>query len=131
MLFEPVDSVVLAITDQTEGQLVAFEQDGIRIFLFLRDGVAECAQGLLADDTTVGEPFPVGLDARVGGVTALVGGSLDDLAFGIALGLALLENVELLDFLGGAVEVFSDASISDCRRCWLPCVCAKGSLLTL
>lgn len=128
MLLEPVDSVVLAITNQTEGQLVALEQDSVRVFLFLCDGIAECAQGLLADDTTIGEPFPVGLDARVGGVAALVAGSLDNFAFGVALGLALLEDVELLDFLGGAVEVFSGAGISKIRRYSLHCVCAEGSL---
>lgn len=107
VLLEPVDPVVLVIADQTEGQLVALEQDGVGVLLLLCDGVAECAQGLLADDAAVGEPLPVGLDAGVGDVAALVAGRLDNLAVGVALRLALLEDVELLDFLGGPVEVFS------------------------
>lgn len=107
MLLEPIDPVVLSIANQAEGQLVALEQDGVRVLFFLCDGVAEGAERLLANDSAVGEPFPVGLDARIGDVAALVAGSLDNLALGVALRLALLEDVELLDFLGGAVKVFS------------------------
>lgn len=114
MLLEPVHPVVLSIANQTEGQFVALEQDGIRVLFFLCDGVAEGAERLLADDSTVREPFPVGLDARIGDVAALVAGGLDNLSLGVALGLALLEDVELLDFLGGAVEVFSVGIVRGC-----------------
>lgn len=107
VLLEPVDAVVLAVADQAEGQLVALEQDSVGVLLLLGDGVAEGAQRLLADDAAVGEPFPVGLDAGVGQVAALVAGGLDDLALGVALRLALLEDVELLGLLCGPVEVFS------------------------
>lgn len=108
MLLEAIYSVVLTITDQTEGQFVALEQDGVGILFLLGNSIAEGAQRLLADDTTVGEPFSVGLDTGVGYVAALVAGSLDDLAVGVALSFALLKDVEPLDLFRVAVEVFSD-----------------------
>lgn len=107
MLLEPVDTVVLAIADQTEGQLVALEQNGVRILLLLCDGIAKGTKGLLGDDTAVGEPLAVGLNASIGDIAALVTGGLDNLAFCIALRFALLENVELLDLLCCAVKVFT------------------------
>lgn len=107
MLLQPVDPIVLAIADQAEGELVALEKDSVWVFLLLCDGVAERAERLLADDTAVGEPFSVGLDAGIGCVATLEGGSLCDFALSVAGGSALLEDVELLDFLRGAVEVLS------------------------
>lgn len=118
MLLETIDSVVLAIADEAEGQLVALEQDGIGVFLLLCDGIAERTERFLADDSAVGEPFPVGLDASVGCVSALVASGLGDLALGVALCLALFEDIELFDLLCGAVKVLSDDGVSVCEaRC--------------
>lgn len=66
----------------------------------------------MADDSAVGEPFPVGFDASDWFISALVAGSFCDLALGIALWLALFEDIELLDLLCAAVEVFSGDNMS-------------------
>lgn len=120
VLLETVDSVVLTISDQTEGQLVALEQNSVWVFLLLSNGIAERTERLLADDSAVGKPFSVGFDASNGLVSALVASSFGNLSLGVALRLALFEDVELLDFLCAAVEVFSDEGMSvpwaECAR---------------
>lgn len=118
MLLEPVDPIVLAIADQAEGQLVALEQDGVWVLLLLCDGITKCAERLLADDTAVGKPFAIGLDSCVGCVAALERGGLCDFALGVARGSALLEDVELLDLLCGAVEILSAKVRQYNEMCW-------------
>lgn len=66
----------------------------------------------MADDSAIGKPFPVGLDARDGFVSALIACGLCDFALGVALWLALFEDVKLLDFLCGAVEILSGNGLS-------------------
>lgn len=112
MLFETIDPVILTIADQTQGQLVALEQDRVGVLLLLCDGVSESTKRLLADDSAVGEPFSVRLDSGAGDVAALIGGGFCDLAICVSLCLALLEDVELLDLLCVAVEVFAGDDVS-------------------
>lgn len=112
MLFETVDPVILTIADQTQGQLVALEQDGVGILLLLCDCISEGTEGLLADNSAVGEPLPVRLDSGAGDIATLIAGRFRDLAVCITLCLALFENVELLDLLCVSVEVFAGDDVS-------------------
>lgn len=112
MLLEAVDRIVLAIADQTQGQFVALEQDGVGVLLLLCNGVSEGAERLLADNSTIGEPFPVRLDSCAGDIAALVASGFRDLAICVSLRLALFEDVELLDLLCVSVEVFAGDDVS-------------------
>lgn len=95
---------VLAVADERHGQLVGLEQDLVGILGLFRHGVAKGREGILGHDTRVGKPLAVRLDDGGRDITGLPGGSLCDLAISIALGLALLVHVQVLDPLRIAIR---------------------------
>ena len=99
--------LALVVVDQAHGQLVLLEQERVGVLALLLDGSSELGQGILTDHTSVGEPFPVRLDAGDGSLFALVAGGLGDLASSIVLGFALLPDVKLLYALARPVEVLA------------------------
>lgn len=111
VLLDTVD-VVGTILDQGHGQLVALEQDRVRVRGLLCHGAPERRQALLGDDTGVTEPLAVGLDPGVGDFSALEGSGLGDLAVGVALRLAILVHVQLPHPLGRAVDIAASAICS-------------------
>lgn len=83
------------------------QQDFVRILLRLSYSFPEGCQGVLADDSSVCEPFSVGLNNGCRHILALVRRGLGDDTICVALSLALFEDVELLHSFGRPVEVLA------------------------
>src|SRR3954447_21261771 len=63
--------LAFTISDQAHGQLIRFEENGVWVGSSLGHCFAERVEGILANDSGVGKPFPVGLDSCDGHLFAL------------------------------------------------------------
>jgi len=91
---------ILIVLDQGHGKLVLLEQVRVWVGLLLGNGTSEGGESILRDDTGIGKPLAVWLNAGRRLVPRLIRGGLCDVATGIALRLAVLEHVERFDLLG-------------------------------
>lgn len=91
----------------------------MRIRGLLGNGVSELCEGLLRNDTGIGEPFSIWLDAGIGKFTGLKSGGLRDLSLCVTLGSASFQDVEDLDLFGVAVEILA----LERRLAWAVHVC--------
>jgi hypothetical protein len=94
-----VDTLVgglVLVRKQAHGELVALEQNRVRVRLVLREGGTEVVERSLRDDTGVAEPAAIGLDAtRESLLLALLeSGRLDDLAVAVTNGLSAVQHLQ-------------------------------------
>lgn len=105
VLLDAIGGVLASVVDKAHGELVGLEEDLVRVLGLFSHGLTEGGQGILRDDTSVGEPLAVRLDPGIGDVSGLVAGSLCDLPVRVSLGPAVLVHVDKLDLFRIAVGI--------------------------